>query len=278
MIKALLSGAAVVAALTGVAAAAPADSPSWVVTPTTDSCRTDLELSGPSGASVDVALISDGERLGLLFRKDDAPSQAFLPIRIDHKPYANLVMRSPDGKSSIMQLSAETQAALRRGGSLQISWLAQEVVGGSLTGSQQGLMDLRTCGAQMAARYRDQQAVQDAAKAKTEAEARAKAVADEQLAAAKAQKDAAEAEAQRNTAEAERLHAAAEADRARATAEQQQQAERERETEQAQARAQAAYAYQRGGYYYPSSGYYPQATQEPRYTPEPSEPDPYGRW
>jgi hypothetical protein len=235
-----------------------------VVTPATDNCRTEVELTGISGAVAPVALVSNGDTVELVFAKADAPERAFLPVRIDHKPYPNLVLRQADGKSAAMQLSAETLAALRKGASLQISWLADEPVQTSLAGSEQGLTDLRTCGAQVAQRFRDGQAAERDAQDRAEAGARAKALADEQLAAAKAQKDAAEAEAQRSTAEADQLRAQAEAERQRAQTEA-DAAARAREEEQAQAGDQQDYP--RPQPYSPAPrGYY---SQDPYYPPQP---------
>jgi hypothetical protein len=232
VIKALLSGAAA-AALLGVATAASAaivraEAPAWVVTPGADSCRTELELTGASGSGTSLALVSDGDAVRLVFAKDDAPERAFLPIRIDHRPYPNLVLRQADGRTAAMQLSPETLTALKKGGALQISWLADEPLEASLAGSVQALSDLRTCGAQVAQRYREQQAAARDAEDRAASEARAQAIADGQLAAARAQKDAAEAEAQRSAAEAAHLRAETERQRReeeRDSAEQQAQAE-----------------------------------------------------
>ena len=268
MIKRLLWGAAASALLTSSAAAAPpsrADAPAWIVSPAVDGCRTELELTGASGAVTPVALVSDGDVVQLVFAKPDAPERAFLPIRVDHKPYSNLVLRQADGKTAAMQLSPETLTALKKGGSLQVSWLADEPVQTSLSGSEQALADLRTCGAQVAQRFRDQQAADRDAKARAEAEARAKALADEQFAVAKAQKDAADAEAQRSAAETEQLRAQARAERQRA------QADAAREQADAE-----AYPYARAqddrGYNYQQP--YPQ--QDPY--PSDGPPEPYRGW
>ena len=274
MIKALLSGAAAAALLATSAAATPpraqpaarGDAPAWVVTPAADTCRTELELTGASGASAEAALVSDGDKVELVFARPEAPERAFLPIRIDHKPFANLVLRQADGKTAAVELSPDTLAALRKGGALQISWLADEPLQTSLTGSEQGLADLRTCGVQVAQRYRAQQAAQSDAQARAEADARSKRLADEQFAVAQAQKEAAEAEAQRSAAEAEHLRAQTEADRRRAEAEADADAARERADEQAEAQAypyararaygDPRYGYdQQGGYYGPPAPY-----------------------
>lgn len=228
MIKVLLAGAATAALFASQAAAAPAarpESPAWVIAPGTDSCRTELELTGGDGVAASAALVSNGEDVDLVFAKADAPERAFLPIRIDHKPFANLVMRAADGGTAAMRLSAETLSALRKGGVLQIGWLADAPVQVGLAGSDQALADLRTCGAQVAQRFRDHEAARQATQDRADAQARAQALADEQLAAVKAQKEAAEAEAQRSAAETERLQAEAERQRAQAEAEQQAQAE-----------------------------------------------------
>ncbi len=226
MVKALLSGAAAAALLaTSAQAAMRGEAPAWVITPATDSCRTELEMTGLSGVTLPVTLVSDGETVSLLYAKADAPERAFLPIRVDHKPYPNLALRQPEGKGAAMQLSPETLAALRKGGALQIGWLADEPVQTALAGSDQGIADLRTCGAQVAQRFHAQQQAEREAQARAEAEARARSLAEEQMAAAKAQKDAAEAEARRSAAEAEHLRAQTEAERQRAQAEAEEQAQ-----------------------------------------------------
>jgi len=190
-------------------------SQAWVVTPTAESCRTELELTGASGAAITVALVSDGDSVSLVFPKADAPERAFLPIRVDHKPYANLVTRQPDGQSAAMQLSPDTLAALRKGGVLQVGWLAEEPVQARLSGSEQALTDLATCGGQVAHRFHEQQALERDTRAREAADARAKALSDAQLATARAQREAAQAEMQRNAAETQRLQAAADAERRR---------------------------------------------------------------
>ena len=267
MIKALSAAAATATLLTSQAAAAPAarpEAPAWVIAPGADGCRTELELAG-DGVAVPAALVSNGNDVDLVFAKPDAPERAFLPIRIDHKPYANLVMREADGKTAAMRLSAETLSALRKGGVLQIGWLADAPVQIGLAGSEQALADLRICGAQVAQSFRDRQAAQQAAQERADAEGRAQALADEQLAAVKAQKEAAEAEAQRSAAETERLRAAAEADRQRAQAEAEQQAQAD------------SYPYRRARTYpddprddYAPDPYQNDQTYQPQY--------PYRRW
>lgn len=219
MIKVLVSGAAIAVLAAGSAAAASwqSNAPSWVITPADNACRTEVELTGRSGAVTPVTLVSDGRQVAIRFTKEQIPERAFLPIRVDQRPYANLVLRTANPQAGEIVLSEETLAALRKGAQLQIGWLAEEPVGVSLLGSEQGLSDLRTCGAQVAARYSSQQAALQEAKSRAEAEARAQAVAEEQLAAARAQRTAAEAEAERRlaAAEAER-RLAAEAERRRA--------------------------------------------------------------
>ena len=195
----------------GPAAAAALEAPAWAITPEDGACRTDLELVSHSGAVAPVALISDGERVILRFAKSDAPAEAFLPIRIDQKPYSNLVRRTGEEGVQLMGLSDETLAALKRGKTLSIAWLGEEAVSGSLSGAAQGIADLRTCGAQVAGQRRAREAELDVQRARAAAEARAKAVSDEQLAAAKAQTAAAEAERERVAAEARKANAEAEA-------------------------------------------------------------------
>jgi colicin import membrane protein len=251
-----LAWSAVLAALvSGAAAAAPLEAPAWAIAPEDASCRTDIELTGRSGATVDVALVSDGQRVSLRFAKADAPAEAFLPIRIDQKPFANLVLRGGDAKVASMELSEETLAALRKGSTLQIAWLADEAVRASLTGSDQGLTDLKTCGAQVAARHQAKLTQTQADQARADADARAKAVADEQLAAARAQTAAAKAEQRRLAAEADK--ASAEADRQRALAE----ADRRRTADaQRQAAADDDDGY---GYPYQRAPRYPQQAAQP---------------
>lgn len=262
MIRTLLSGAA--AALLATSAAAAPAPPVWVVNPGADDCHIELELVGASGATVSATLASDGERVDLTFARADAPERAFLPIRVDQKPFANLVLRQADGATATMQLSAESLAALGKGATLQIGWLADEPVVMGLKGSEQGLADLRTCGAQVAQRFRAQEAAQEQARARAAADARAQALADEQLAAVQAQKAAAEAAADRDAAEAERLRAAADAERQRA------QAEVERARQQAEAES---YPYARVRDYRDDPRYREDPPYE-RYDP----PSRYSRW
>jgi len=250
--KSLVCGAASIAAACGWTSAAFAathsarphiEPPGWVIAPGEAVCRTELELTGRSGAVSPVALISDGGQIRLRFAMEEVPERAFLPIRIDQKAYANLVLRGDVPKVAIMALSDETLAAMRKGGTLQIAWLSEEPVRVSLAGAAQAIADLRTCGAQVAAQHQARLAAQDEARARAAQEARAKAVADEQLAAARAQTAAAEAQRQRLRAEADRAtyqaqQAQAEAQRQRAMAlADQQRAELQRR------RAYAGYTY-----------------------------------
>jgi hypothetical protein len=272
VVKLYLSGALAGALLTASAATAAVhgEAPAWLVTPAYDVCRTEIDLVGASGGITPVSLVSDGETFQLMYPKADAPERAFLPIRIDHRPFANLVLRQANGRGAAMLLSPETVAALRKGGVLQIGWLVDEPVQARLTGSEQGLNDLKVCGAQVAARLRTQQAAAREAKLRADADARARAVTNEQLAAAKAQREVAEAEAQRTAAETERLQAQAAADRARALAE----AEAVRQRAEDDARTDS-YPYARAGAYPDprAAGYYP---DDPYRYYDP--PTPYGRW
>lgn len=231
---ALLAGLASGGLPSGALGAAPAlEAPAWAITPDDGYCRTDLELVARSGAVAPVALISDGERVILRFAKEGAPAEAFLPIRIDQRPYANLVRRVGEEGVQQMGLSDETLGAMKRGRTLQIAWLADEAVSGSLAGAAQGIADLKTCGAQVAAQRRARDAELAVQQSRAAAEARARALADEQLAAVKAQTAAAQAERDRLAAETRKANAeadaaAAQAEQNRAYAQQQADAERER--------------------------------------------------
>jgi hypothetical protein len=245
-----LSGA-VFFLLAGLASGGPAaaairlEAPAWAIAPEDGACHTDLELTSRSGAVAPVALVSDGDHVVLRFAKEGAPAQAFLPIRIDQKPFANLVQRTGNEGVALMRLSDETLGALKRGRTLQIAWLSDEAVSGSLAGAAQGIADLRTCGAQVAAQQQSQEAELEARRARAAAEARAKAVADAQLAAARAQ--AAAANAQRDRLAAETRKATAEADALAAQAEQNRAYADEERGRQQQAQRERAYAQQ---YYY----------------------------
>ena len=241
-----LAGAAVAGSLsTGAAFGAGLEASAWAITPGDAACHTDLELVARSGAVAPIALISDGERVTLRFTKEDAPSRAFLPIRVDGKPYSNLVQRTGEEGLAIMGLSDETLTALRHGKTLQIAWLGDEAVSANLAGAAQGIADLRTCGAQVANQHRLREAELEAQRTRAQADARAKAVADEQLAAARAQTAAAKAEQVRLAAETRKANAEAEALAAQAE-QNQAYAEQERQR-QLQAQRERAYAQQ---YYY----------------------------
>lgn len=216
----------------GPAAAAALEAPAWAITPEDGACRTDLELVSHSGAVAPVALVSDGDHVILRYAKEGAPAEAFLPIRIDQKPYSNLVRRTGEEGVQLMGLSDETLSALKRGKTLSIAWLGEEAVSGSLSGAAQGIADLRTCGAQVAAQRRARETELEVQRAHASADARAKALADEQLAAARAQTAAAEAQreqlaAQTRKANAEAEALAAQAEQSRAYAQQAQERERD---------------------------------------------------
>lgn len=253
------------AAVAGPALASSLEASAWAITPEDAACHTDLDLVARSGAVAPVALISDGEHVALRFAKEGVPSQAFLPIRVDGKPYANLVQRTGEEGVALMNLSDETLAALRHGKTLQVAWLADEAVSASLAGAGQGIADLRTCGAQVAGQHRAREAELNAQRARREADARAQAVADEQLATARAQTAAAEAErlrvqaeAQRAAAQAEELAAKAVQERAMADQDQLQRAY----VDQSRQRSLAAQRY----YYY----------GDPPPPPQQQEPAPWG--
>jgi hypothetical protein len=248
----------------GPAAAAALEAPAWAITPEDGACRTDLELVSHSGAIAPVSLLSDGERVILRFAKSDAPAEAFLPIRIDQKPYSNLVRRTGEEGVQLMALSDETLGAMRRGKTLSIAWLGEEAVSGSLSGAALGIADLKTCGAQVAAQRRARDAELELQRQRVAADARAKALADEQLNAARAQTAAAEAQRDRLAAETRKANAEAEAlsvqaDQARAYADAVRDSDRDRDRAD---RERAAYA---RDYYYrdrapppqdPNWGYY----------------------
>lgn len=199
MIRYLLTGVLAAAVSAGASMAAPAPPPNsvftWIVTPDEDSCHTDIELLGKSTAPSSIALASDGQQVTLKFPKDDMPKRAFLAIDIDRKPYSNLLTRLESPKTGVMVLSDETIAAMRKGGSLLIAWLADEPLSARLAGSEQGLTDLKVCGAQVNAQYRANLAARQESEARAAAEARAKQLADEQVALVRAQKQAVEAQA-----------------------------------------------------------------------------------
>jgi len=200
VIKVVIGGAVAAALLSGPAqAAAPRPfALAWVVSPSDNGCRVELELTGRSGGVTPVSLISDGQLISLRFFKEDLPARAFLPIRIDKQRFSNLMLRGADGSGELV-LSEETEAAMKRGGTLDVAWLSEEPLSGSLAGSERGLQDLRVCGAQTTMRHRERTATELAARERAEAEARARALNEAQLAAVQAQ--AAAAEAQRRQAE-----------------------------------------------------------------------------
>jgi hypothetical protein len=261
VIKSIIGGAAVAALLAGPALSAPtpkhiavpppkAAALAWVVTPTETGCRADLELVARSGAVTPVSLISDGQLISLRFFKPDLPARAFLPIRVDRQRYSNLMLRGADGAGELV-LSEETETAMRKGGTLGIAWLTEEPLQAPLAGSEQGLVDLRVCGAQTAARHRDRAAADQAARDRAQAEARAKAVTDAQLAAIQAQTAA--ADAQRRTAEE--------------TAERQRRADAEAAAERQRQAALEDQAVQNRAY---------QEARRRTYEPQPYPPAPYG--
>lgn len=249
MFKRSIMGAAIaVLTAAGGAQAAPAERSlaiAWVIQPGDAACKTELELTGKSGAIVPVTLVSDGEKLALRFAKADLPERAFLPIRVDQKPYANLVLRTSDPAVGELILSPETQTALRKGASLQIAWLSEEPVGASLAGSDHAIPDLATCGAQAASIERARLTADATARAAAEAQAREQALADAQLEVVRAQAAAAEAERQRIAEEADRHRAAADAERQRVAYD---EARLRREEQEAQRQRAYQEALRRYGY------------------------------
>ncbi len=232
MIKVTSAAAGLVSAFWGLQAfAAPTptsvvglSSAAWMISPGDGICRTDFELEGRSGAITPVQLISDGERLVLRFAKSDLPAQAFLAVRIDQKRYSNLMTRTETAGVGELALSAEAEAALRKGKVLDIAWLAAEPVGISLAGSEQGVADLRTCGTQALTRARTQAAEREAAAVRQSAEAHARAISDAQIAAARSEAAAAEAERQRLANEADARQAREDARRQQAAYDAQREA------------------------------------------------------
>ena len=230
MIKSIVGGVAAAALLSGSAGAAGAARPStpvrapslaWVVSPTDTGCRVELELTGRSGGVTPVSLTSDGQIVSLQFFKDDLPARAFLPIRIDKARFSNLMLRG-DGAAGELVLSEETEAAMKKGGTLGVAWLSEEPLTASLAGSEQGLADLRICGAQTASRHRERAIADQAARDRAEADRRAKTLNDAQLAAVQAQTAAADAQRRQveETAERQRRLEAAQAERVYAEARQ----------------------------------------------------------
>lgn len=225
MIRSIVGGVAAAALLSGTAGAAaprPPAVPAWVISPTDNGCRVELELAGRSGGVTPVTLTSDGQMVSLRFFKDDLPARAFLPIRIDKARFSNLMLRGEGGAGELV-LSEETEAAMRRGGTLGVAWLSEEPLSASLAGSEQGLSDLRVCGAQTASRHRERAAAEQAARDRAEAEARARTLNEAQLAAVQAQAAAAEAQRRQveEVAERQRRLEAVQTERAYAEARQQ---------------------------------------------------------
>lgn len=231
MIRMIIGGAAAAALLPSLAHAAPAKPATpprapalaWVITPTDIGCRVDLDLVARSGAVTPVALVSDGQVTSLRFFKDDLPTRAFLPIRIDKQRFSNLMLRG-EGSSGELVLSEETEAAIRRGGTLGVAWLTEEPLTASLAGSEQGLVDLKVCGAQTATRHGERVAAEQAARDRAQAEARARALNEAQLAAVQAQTAAADAQRRQAEALAERQRREEAEARERAYAEERQRA------------------------------------------------------
>lgn len=283
MIRSIIGGAVAAALLSGPALAAPSratparstpprstapPAPAWVVIPTESGCRMDLELTARSGAITPISLHSDGQLVSLRFFKEDLPARAFLPIRVDKQRFSNLMLRG-EGSSGELVLSEETEAAMRRGATLSVAWLTEEPLSASLGGSEQGLMDLRVCGAQTASRHRERTAADQAARDRARAEARAKAVADAQLAAIQAQTAAAEAQ-KRTVEEAAERQRRADAD---AAFERQRRADAEVQARAYEEARQRAYA---------PPGYDPRAYEEAArrraYEPAYEEPEDDDRW
>jgi hypothetical protein len=268
VVKFLVSGAALAVLSAGLAhaAARPAVAP-WVIQPADAACHVELELKGRSGAVVPVTLVSDGERLVLRFAKDDLPERAFLPVRVDRKPFSNIMRRTAEPAIGEITLSEDTQAALRKGATFSIAWLAEEPVSVALGGSDQGVPDLKTCGAQVAGEARARAAAEQAAAERAQAEAREKALAEAQLKAARAQAAAAEAERDRQAQAAAREQALAQQARAEA-AERQRLALQAQEEEDYQAQRQRAYDEARRRYQMEQEALPP--APQPYYPPPPA--------
>jgi flagellar biosynthesis GTPase FlhF len=277
----ILIPAAALAAVATAASAAPSRPAGllWVVSPADAACRTEIELVARSGAVTPVTLTSDGQIVSLTFAKPDLPERAFLPIRVDRNRFSNLVLRRADGVTGELVLSEETEAAMRKGKTLDIAWLSEEPVSATLAGSEQGLTDLRVCGAQIASQARARATADAEAKARAEEDARRQAVVQAQLEAARAQTAAADAQRQRVEQEAERQRRQEAQERERLYAEARQQeyqrqydyeAARRRDYEEARRRE---YEEDQGGYYRPAF--------QPRYPiypqPQASYPPAWGR-
>jgi hypothetical protein len=245
VVRVLLWGGAIALALSaGSAFAAPqyrlvssaVPAAGWIVIPAEASCRTEFELVGRSGAVTPVTMTSDGHVISLKVVKEGLAERAFLPLRIDQKRFSSLMLRTADPTVGELVLSEETEAALRKGSTLAVAWLGEEPLSVSLVGSEQGLTDLKVCGAQMAEQARVNAASAAQAKARAAAEAHAQALANAQLQTARAQQAAAEAERQRVEDAAERQR------RAELDAERQRRMEAEAES-RAYAQQQRQYQY-----------------------------------
>jgi len=241
--KPILMGAALAVLVAGAAQAAPgapAPALAWMIQPTEAGCRAELELEAKSGAVTPITLVSDGVTLSLRFARDGLPERAFLPLRIDQKPYSNLMLRTGEPAVGELVLSPETVTALRSGSTLQVAWLSDQPVGASLSGSDQALTDLLTCGAQAASVHKAKLAAETEARARAEAEARERAITEAKLAAVQA-----EAERERALQEAERQRELADAERQRlAYEEQRQRREEQAERERAYNDALRRYGYE----------------------------------
>lgn len=253
----ILAASAALAGAATTAQAAPARGPAppWIVSPAEAACTAQLELTARSGAVTPVTLASDGQIVSLTFAKADLPERAFLPIRIDRNRYSNLMLRKADGVTGELVLSEETEAAMRKGQTLDVAWLGEEPLSVSLAGSEQGLSDLRVCGAQIATQARARAQAEAEAKAKAEQEAREQAVAQAQLEAARAQTAAADAQRQR---------LAEEADRQRRLEAQERQEERQRQYAEAERRRAYEEAERRRAWEDEEAG--------PRWAPPPPQP------
>lgn len=274
MIRKIIGGVAAAALLSGPAhgAAANPTALAWLVNPTDAGCRVDLELTGRSGGVTPVSLISDGQIVSLRFFKDDLPARAFLPIRIDRQRFSNLMLRGTDGAGELV-LSQETEEAMKKGGTLGVAWLSEEPLTASLAGSERGLQDLKTCGAQTASRHRERTAAELAARDRSEAEARARELSEAQLAAVKAQTAAAEAQRRQleETAERQRRAEAAAQERAYADT-------RQREYEDERRRAYEAAQRGRVYEYEVEDERWTPLPQRPTWPPRPRYPYPYERY
>jgi hypothetical protein len=265
----LISGAAAAALIAGSASAAPTPL-AWIITPGEGACTTELELAGRASL-VPVTLASDGQVIALRFAKAELPERAFLPIRVDQKRYSSLMLGKPEAGTGELILSQEAEAAMRRGKTLAVAWLGEEPLSGSLAGSEQGLNDLKVCGAQAAAQAKVARETAARAKAEAEERARVQALTDAQLQAARAQAAAADAERQRIADAAERQK--------REEAEAREQAYRDqRQREYEQARLVDEEERRERAWYEAEQRRRWEAEQAARYAPQPYYPPPaYGR-